>query len=85
MKPAGPITEPHPIEECYGSKLHCWSHDVDEPDQPAYISCFECKHVYRSAEELVAEHNKHLDPAWNEPAVTDPELVHCCPLCIHDW
>ena len=81
---AGPITAEHPIEECYGSRLHCWSCNLDETDAPAYRACLECKHVFRTAEELLAGHNEHLAEFGGEPE-TDPAKVFCCPLCIHDF
>lgn len=81
---AGPISGPHPVDECYGSKLHCWTCGVDEPDQPCYRACGECMHVFRSAAELLEGHNKHLAVYGMEPA-TDPDQVFCCPHCVHDW
>lgn len=81
---AGPIDVPHPIEACYGSRLHCWSHDIDEPDLPWYRACFECKHVYRTAAELLAEHNKVLAQYDVEPE-TDAADIYTCPLCTHDF
>jgi hypothetical protein len=79
----GPLTAPHPIEACYGSATHCHWHDIDEPGD-AYRVCFECKHAFRSAAELLAEHSKHLAEFGQEPE-TDPEQVYTCPLCIHDF
>ena len=55
---AGPLSTPHPPEICYGSRLHCWSCGTDEPDKPCFQACFECCHVYRTAQELLDEHNK---------------------------
>lgn len=82
----GPLAEPHAIETCYGSRLHCWIHHADEPDQPSYRACGECFHVYRRAADLLAEHNKvsrAIDPDCQDEA--DPERVWCCPLCTHDF
>lgn len=81
---AGPIADPHPADACYGSRLHCWSHDIDEPDSPCYRACFECKHVFRTAAQLLAGHNEHLAVYGCEPE-TDAGNVWTCPLCIHDF
>jgi hypothetical protein len=89
----GPVAEPHPIEHCYGSRLHCWSHNADEPGEPPVslypaggfpVLCFECKHVFRSPAELLAEDNKVL-AAFGDAPETDVNRVYCCPLCAHDW
>lgn len=57
---AGAITTPHPPEACYGSHLHCYWHDVDEPAEMVYRVCGECKHAFVTADELLAEHNRVL-------------------------
>lgn len=97
---AGPITEQHPVEACYGSQLHCSSHEVDEPVADPYRVCFECRHAFASAAGLLAAHNAVLanlneevnpdgDPLWEItepiPAETDPAKVFCCPHCSHDF
>lgn len=82
---AGPIEVPHPLDECYGSRLHCWNHGADEPDSPCYRACLECRHVFGSAAELLAAHNEHLDVALAEQPETDAGKVSCCPLCTHSW
>jgi hypothetical protein len=76
----GPLAAPHPVEVCYGSRLHCFWHEADEaPD--GFRFCFECKHMFVTPADLLAEHNMHQD--WH-PA-TDTGQVFCCPLCTHDW
>jgi len=84
-RPLGPVTAPHPIDACYGSPNHCWSHHVDEPwDASCCRSCLECGHVFRDAAELLAAHNAIL-AELGEPPETDPARVFCCPHCIHDF
>src|SRR5712671_4807396 len=57
---AGPLADPHDAFTCYGSRNHCYGCDADEPDEPCYRACFECRHVWRTAEDLLAAHNEHL-------------------------
>ena len=85
---------PHDITLCYGSPLHCWSHDEDEADHPCFIWCFECKHVYRDEGELRREwlDNYPEDPEGNwgaslvKPAEAPPaEEIWFCPLCMHSF
>jgi len=64
-----PLAEPHHPATCYNSKLHCYSCHADEADEPSYRSCFECGHVWRSAEELLAAHNEHL-AVYADPEAT---------------
>jgi hypothetical protein len=92
-------TVKHPIEACYGSITHCFSHDVDEAAR-GYRICFECQHTFATADDLLAEHNRVLaelnqavnpqgDPMWEFtepiPPETEAEYVLCCPFCIHDF
>lgn len=52
-----PILTPHePTEACL--PMHCHSHHVDEPDEPSYLICLECGHVYRTAGELRAAYRR---------------------------
>jgi hypothetical protein len=83
MTITGPLTAPHPPETCYGSASHCHWHHVDEPGD-AFRVCFECRHAYLSAAELLAGHNKVLAELGMSPE-TDEERVHCCAHCAHDW
>jgi len=81
---SGPITEPHQVDLCYASALHCHMHEVDEPCVPAFRWCLECGHTFATAGELLAEHNKIL-AAIGLPAETDADQVTCCAYCTHDW
>jgi hypothetical protein len=82
----------HGLEDCQAPGYHCYWHNVDEPAVPVSLCpaggfpvlCFECRHRYRAAAELLAEHNKVL-ASLGMPAETDVEQVHCCPACTHDW
>lgn len=74
------MTKSHAIEVCYGSRLHCWTHDADEPEAGAYRACLECGHVFQTPGELLA--------AWLAELgypVADAESVPGCPYCSHDW
>jgi hypothetical protein len=78
---AGPITTRHPVEACYGSMHHCYSHEVDEPFTGVRW-CFECRHMFATAEELLAGHNRQL-AGFGMPPETDVGQVHDCPWCLH--
>ena len=84
LRITGPLTEPHPVEECYGSRLHCFSHDADEAPE-GYRFCFECMHMFVTPAELLAEHNRVLAGLGIDRCDTDPDRVYCCPFCTHDW
>ena len=65
----GPLGDPHPVEVCYRSRLHCHVHDRDEA-AVGFRYCLECGHMFATAAELVAAHNevlaalnKAVDPA----------------------
>jgi len=52
---------PHELSgACAG--LHCYSHDVDEADDPVWRACMECWHVYRSPGELQREWAANAPP-----------------------
>jgi uncharacterized protein YqjF (DUF2071 family) len=80
---AGPLAAPHPVEACYGSAIHCWAHNADEPGE-AYRVCFECHHAYLSPADLLAAHNAVLAGMGLE-AETDVERVLICPACSHNF
>lgn len=76
--------------------MHCYSHHVDEPGDGAYIWCFECGHVYRTAGDLRRayrrqywETSKHFgDPVWRRlwrVAAIRVKNIHFCQECIHDF
>jgi hypothetical protein len=51
----------HSPGECADPKNHCYEHNEDEyadDDHPWYLICGECYHVFRTADELLAEHNR---------------------------
>jgi hypothetical protein len=79
----GPLTTPHPPETCYGSAIHCYWDNADEPGG-AFRVCFECHHAYLSAADLLAAHNAVLAGMGLE-AEGDVERVGICPACCHDW
>lgn len=54
------ITWPHTIETCYGSRLHCFTHNLDESDTNAFRACLECAHVFATESDLVIAYNAFL-------------------------
>ena len=69
-----------------GSRLHCFSCDVDETDQPCYQACLECRHVWRTAGELLAAHNAQaVQGVRLGNADRRGQGVSRCPKCSHDW
>lgn len=71
---------PHAIEDCYGSRLHCAWHNVDEPETDMSRACFECWHVYQTAEELADAWEAATGSPW-----TGPGPIPGCAYCGHDW
>jgi hypothetical protein len=74
------------------SDAHCWEHDLDEDDAGCYRRCFECRHVFRTADDLVAVHNAEVaglnarNPGKPPiPDETGPDRIWFCPYCLHDW
>lgn len=86
-----------PTDACL--MVHCHTHDVDEPEHDAYRVCGECSHVFPTAADLLADHatlaeelNRWAKPdpfAINSPGMlepkTEPETIHVCPHCAHDF
>jgi hypothetical protein len=72
------------VDELSDSHNPCWVHHAFEPvlsDTP-FIICFECGHVYNTAEELLRDEKDF----WPEqPAGRKAEEVASCPWCIHDF
>jgi hypothetical protein len=65
---------------------HCLIHLVDEPDEPNYRICGECRHVFRTVEELVNEERENY--RWSTVTVVDGHEeppMYACPLCTHDF
>lgn len=48
-------------------KLHCHSCHIDEPNNPRYIACFECGHVYPTARSLRRAYRRE----WNRLALSE--------------
>ena len=77
---------------------HCATHNVDEHIGSSYfVVCFECNHVYRTADELLDTFNAIGRQMYEECVANgwdcclpfedqvDPEAIHFCPLCSHDF
>ena len=78
------LVNPHdPGPEC--GDTHCYSHGVDESDAGAYRVCFECKHVYRSPEELQREWTENAPPDLRDEPAPPADEIGFCPLCLHSW
>lgn len=45
--------------------------------------CFECGHVYRTADEMIYEYTSNGQDDYG-PDVSVEEIPFC-PLCLHDW
>jgi len=67
--------------------------DALKAERDPFRRCLECGHVYPTAADLLAEHaalvatiNRETSPD-NPPmvALTDPEKIHACPACAHDF
>lgn len=78
------LTAEHEPTACYGSQIHCFWHNVDEPGR-SYRVCFECRHAFTTEAALLTEHNKQLARYPELVPETDVVRVFCCPLCLHDW
>lgn len=75
------VHEPGPM--CGG--LHCWSHGLDEPGDGAWRRCFECGHVYMTAEDLQREWTANAPPDLPDRTAPPAEEIHFCCLCLHDF
>lgn len=92
MKAAGVAPElviPHEEGPMCGG-LHCHMCGVDEPGDGAFRRCFECGHVYRTAESLREAWAEATAQGYGLPPGTDVtappvEQIYGCPLCAHDW
>jgi hypothetical protein len=64
---------------------HCYSHGVDEPDEPCFLVCYECSHVFPTEQALVNDDNA----VWAEMGVhlgdRPAAEIRCCPHCAHDF
>ena len=78
-----PASVHEPTEAC--AAVHCWSHDVDEPDPVAWRICFECHHVYPGPEDLQREWTENAPPDLRDGPAPPVEDIYFCPLFLHDW
>jgi hypothetical protein len=68
----------------------CVHHEAEPVPQDCFLICFECKHVFRTAQDLVAEHNATMaefagpDETWAPVAVEQVGEIFSCPMCAHD-
>lgn len=62
---------------------HCWVHHVNEPWAGAHIVCFECAHVYRTAQDLLDAFNREMPEEC--PPATSTDDIGFCPECLHDF
>jgi len=79
------LTPHEPSPEC--ADVHCWWHNVDEPDG-GYRACLECRHVYRTAEDLREAWREEVTAAalpGTVVVVPVADEIFACPLCCHDW
>ena len=77
------ITVPHRVTAAC-TLDHCSFHDVDEPGT-GYLTCAECGHLYRTAEEMQAEWRANAPPELRDGPVPDPVDIWFCPLCAHNF
>ena len=79
-------------EQDANAKIYCWMHDTLESWFPTiYQWCFECRHVYRTAEDLendyaeaVKEIKKHR--GFEHLEDTKPaDKIYFCQHCLHDF
>lgn len=88
--------EPHePTENCMS--VHCHIHHVDEPDEGAYIFCFECGHVYRTARDLRRAYRREYrrttvrwgkEPLWRRVwtlMTVRAKRIDFCQECTHSF
>jgi hypothetical protein len=65
------------LDWCYS----CWRAEPI-PLSGAYLSCFECGHVFETASELEQLYKRLREPGMN---TTPADLITFCPLCLHDF
>lgn len=76
--------EPHePTDTCWG--VHCFSHNVDEPHEPCFRYCGECYHVFPTEQALIDDDNAVWASYGQTVPNRDPDDIHCCPHCTHDF
>lgn len=66
-------------------------HRIEDIEKGDYRICGECGHIFRTADELVAEDLrvrlmlKAYDSEGTEYKPVEPALIFTCPLCAHDF
>lgn len=76
------MSVPHAIADCYGSRLHCYYHGVDEPEAGAFRICLECGHVYATEMDVCRAWREELPGSFPFTPATD---IPACAYCGHDW
>jgi hypothetical protein len=71
------------VYACACSAIYCYVHNIDEavPDD-AFLVCFDCQHVYVTADDLVREWVRYAGPEMSGAALDN---VPWCPYCGHDF
>ena len=59
--------------------------EVTAGDRSYYTICFECGHVYKTEEELIAWWNHEHPSSGSEPWMDNTSEIYFCPLCMHDF
>ena len=82
-------------DDTHVNLILCWSHNVYEVlKQGAYQVCFECKHVYMTAEDLEKAYTRvvremNLDCARTGeapiPEHKPASEIYFCQECVHDF
>lgn len=92
---SSPESEVVVYDDSHINLIYCHIHDCFEVMRPdAYQVCFECKHVYNTAEDLeeaytrvVSEMNRNAE-AWGNsilPVHRPADQIFFCQECIHDF
>lgn len=79
----------------------CYSHhEYEDASGEIYLMCFECKHVYRTAEDLVNAYNREATvmadrwagllvgaapPPVRNLGPDQADLIGFCQFCLHDF
>lgn len=73
---------------------YCHIHSKDETwDTKPYVVCFECGHVYHTAQDLEAAYRHEVDWINENYGAYDPvpaaykeaTEIHFCQACMHDF
>lgn len=76
----------HPVEVDLSKPglWYCWVHMRYEDCTHAYMSCFECGHTFKTAEDLLDDRNSVMGQI-DGTSLDKPEGVVTCPHCVHDF